>query len=153
MISEMQKPRPSGHRRRRGRPPPEPPPPELAPDDQRGAPGHVPGHSEESYPAVWAKDLHERLPQFTRDWLVQLPIVAPGATLEEGGIYLDLDHPGRGPFMATGSEEVRPGERYVAKRDTAREIWEELLRRPPAPELSGEGGSRRGRPGPGRRRP
>ena len=122
MTLDMPKRGPSDHRpRARGRRPPEPPPPELAPDDQRGAPGHVPGHADESYPAVWAKDLHERLPQLTRDQLTQVPIVAPGATLEQGGTYLDLDDPGRGPFRATGSEEVRPGERYVAKRDTARE--------------------------------
>jgi hypothetical protein len=117
---------PSDHRRKRGRPPPEAPPPELAPDDQRGAPGHA----DESYPAVWAKDLHGRLPQLTRDQLAQVPIVAQGATLEKGGIYLNLDVRRRGPFTATGSETVRPGERYVAKRDTAREIWNQLIHPP-----------------------
>ena len=128
MIFDLPKREPSGHRpRSRGRRPPEAPPPELAAEDQRGAPGHVPGHADESYPAVRDKDLHERLPQLTRDQLLQVPVVAPGATLEQGGTYLDLDHRDRGPFRATGGEEVRPGERYVAKRDTAREIWNQLV--------------------------
>ena len=113
----------------RQRPPGEPLP-ELAADDQRGAPGHVPGHAEESYPAERVKGLHERLPHLGRDELAAVPLVAPGAHLEQGGTYLDLEDPARGPFTASGAEEVAGDDHYVPKRETEPELWNRLIGRP-----------------------
>ncbi len=97
---------------------------QLAPDTSAGAPG---GHVAESAPAADDKDLRRRLPELAADELARLAVLEPGARLDQGGTYLDLDDPGRGPFKALGGQEAGPGNRYVAKRDTDYELWNRLV--------------------------
>lgn len=84
------------------------------------------GHADESRPAVDDKRLHERLPDLNSDELARLPVLEPGARLEQGGTYLDLNNLGRGPFKALGGQEASATNRYVAKRDLDYELWNRL---------------------------
>jgi len=97
---------------------------ELAPDTSTARPG---GHAAESRAADADKVLHAELPDFSNDELARLRIVAEGVRLDQGGVYLDLDDRGRGPFKALGSEIVAPRDRYIAKRDTDYELWNALV--------------------------
>lgn len=96
---------------------------QIAPDDSAGKPG---GHVDESVPASEDKALRNRLPDLDADELARLSVLEEGARLDQGGAYLDLNDRGRGPFKAIGGQEARPGNRYVAKRDTDYELWNRL---------------------------
>ena len=58
-----------------------------------------------------------RLLPLTQDEMAHLPIVKAGTPLETSGVYLDLNHPERGPFKALAGQEAGSGDRYVARRD------------------------------------
>lgn len=47
--------------------------------------------------------------------------------LEPGRTYFDLDDPGRGPFVATGDEEVTPTANIVAREDVGDVAWQMLV--------------------------
>jgi hypothetical protein len=85
------------------------------------------GHAAESRPAVADKRLHERLSELTNDELARLAVLDPGARLEQGGTYVDLDRLGDGPFQAIGGHEAQAGQRIIAKRDTDYELWNRLV--------------------------
>jgi hypothetical protein len=70
----------------------------------------------------------EQFPELTDDEVSRVPLLQPGANLDQGSVYLDLDDPERGPFTASGNEAVRPGDRYVSKRDAEHEIWRRITR-------------------------
>lgn len=73
---------------------------------------------------------HETRRQFAelrRDEIDRIPVLKPGAHLEQGGVYLDLDDTESGPFVAIGHEAVVEGDRLVAKRDADHEIWNRLV--------------------------
>jgi hypothetical protein len=99
---------------------------DLAPLDVPGSPAHRPGHAEEAVSAVEIKELHDL--DLRKDELGQLQVLSPGAHLEQGGVYIDLDDLARGEFTAASAQEVVDG-RYVAKRDTDHELWNRLLGR------------------------
>lgn len=105
---------------------------QLAPDTSAGQPG---GHAAESTPAAADKTLHANLPTLTSDQLARLSVLTPGARLDQGAVYLDLDDLPRGPFKAIGGQEAGPHDRYVAKRDTDYELWNDLAGRDDAPEI------------------
>ena len=96
---------------------------QLAPDDSAGRPG---GHADESVAATDDKALRNRLPGLGAEELARLAVLEEGARLDQGGTYLDLNDPDRGPFKAIGGQEAGPGNRYVAKRDTDYELWNRL---------------------------
>jgi hypothetical protein len=85
------------------------------------------GHIDESVPAVDDKGVRQELPGFDRDDLKQLSILTVGTPLDQGGVYVDLDDLGRGPFKAMGSQSAGPDNRFVAKRDTDYELWDRLV--------------------------
>lgn len=88
------------------------------------APG---GHADESRPAAADKRAEARLGnRLSPDELARLTILEPATRLEQGGTYLDLNDPARGPFKAMGGQEAGRGNRYVAKRDTDYELWNRL---------------------------
>jgi hypothetical protein len=89
----------------------------------------------ESAPAVEDKDLHERLPELTSDELSRLQVLEPGARLEQGGTYVDLNRLSEGPFKALGGHEATQNDRYVAKRDTDYELWNRLVGADGDPEI------------------
>lgn len=96
---------------------------QLAPE-KTGEPG---GHADESYVAADDKALRDKLPQLSGDELDRLTVLEPGAKLEQGGTYFDLNDRGRGPFKALGGHEVGRNERLIAKRDVDYLIWNRLV--------------------------
>lgn len=58
----------------------------------------------------------------------RLPILQPGDTLEHGEIYLDLRHPGEGPFRALEGQAAGDGNSYVAQGNLAADFWNQLVR-------------------------
>jgi hypothetical protein len=103
----------------------------LAPIEIRPGGGHV----AESAPAIDDKNLHNRLPQLTSDELSRLRVLEPGTRLEQGSIYVDLNHLSHGPFKALAGHEATQYERYVAKRDTDYELWNRLVVEDDDPEI------------------
>jgi hypothetical protein len=97
---------------------------DIAPDTSATELG---GHSDESRSAIDDKELHARLDILDQDELARLRILQPGARLEQGGTYLDLNDPARQPFKALGGQEADTHHRYVAKRDTDYELWNLLV--------------------------
>ena len=105
---------------------------QLAPDTSAGEPG---GHEAESSPAADDKALRRRLPALDAAELAGLSVLDPGARLDQGGVYVDLNDLGGGPFKAIGGQEAGSGHRYVAKRDTDYELWNRLVGRDDAPDI------------------
>ena len=90
---------------------------DLATDD-----GHQGGgHADESTVVIGDKRLAGRLAELSADELARLTVLDEGAQLDQGGVYLDLNHRERGPFKALGGHRAGRHERYVAKRDTDHE--------------------------------
>jgi hypothetical protein len=56
-----------------------------------------------------------------------LPVLAAGARLEPGGVYLDLARPQRGPFRALAGQIAGSRDRYVAQRDVSCARWWRLV--------------------------
>jgi hypothetical protein len=92
-------------------------------------------HAAESVPAADDKALHERLRDLSNDELARLSILEPGARLEQGGVYLDLNRLADGPFKALGGHEAGPANRFIAKRDTDFELWNRLAGDDREPEI------------------
>lgn len=84
-------------------------------------------HADTSSPASGDKAVRQSLPELTNDVLTRLSIVNTGTRLEQGGTYLDLNERGRGPFTALGGQEAEQSNRYVAKKDTDYELWNDLV--------------------------
>ena len=85
------------------------------------------GHPDESRPADEDKALHTRLAVLDRAELAQVRVLEPGTQLQQGAIYLDLNDLERRPFKAMGGQEVRTGDRYIAKRDVDYDLWNRLV--------------------------
>jgi hypothetical protein len=93
------------------------------------------GYAMESTPAAADKTLHERLRGLSNDELARLPVLETGARLEQGGIYIDLNHLDAGPFKALGGHDATVANRYVAKRDTDYQLWNRLAGQDAEPEI------------------
>jgi hypothetical protein len=98
-------------------------------------------HAAESTPAVADKALHDRLSGLTDDELARLPVIDPGAQLEQGGIYFDLNHPENGSFKAIGGHEATAANRYIAKRDTDYLLWNRIVGQDEEPSIERPEGS------------
>ena len=97
------------------------------------------------------KDLHDRLCQVPDDILKQIPILDPGARLQEGAVYFDLSRPEAGEFKGMNNIVVGTGEWIVPKEEVDYELWNWLIgvddpyrlgRFATAPPLSDAGGAR-----------
>ena len=97
---------------------------EIMPDSSVAGPG---GHIDESMPAEADKALHGTLAMLSGEELNRLAVLAEGAALDQGAVYLDLNDMGRGPYKALGGTEVGRGDRIVAKRDVDFELWNRLV--------------------------
>ena len=97
---------------------------QIMPDSSVAGPG---GHVEESVPAEADKELHTKLDMLSGEELNRLEVLAEGAALDQGAVYLDLNDLGRGPYKALGGTEVGGGDRIVAKRDMDYELWNRLV--------------------------
>ena len=100
-----------------------------------GSPVEQRGHAEESTPASEDKRARNDLPFLDNEELSRLSIIDPGVMLEQGGVYLDIDDLGSGPFNAIGGHIVEDGQRVIAKRDTDYELWNQLTQEHREPEI------------------
>lgn len=80
----------------------------------------------DKYDAGGGSETRRQFAELTKDEIDRIPVLEPGAQLEQGSVYVDLDDLDAGPFVALGSEEVVEGDRLVAKRDTDYETWNRL---------------------------
>lgn len=91
------------------------------------------GESEGEIVAADNKEVYALLPDFHKDELRRIFLVAPGTRLQMGDVYCDLRDPGRGELTAHGEETISE-ELLVSKRDTDYEIWNKLTQNAPSPE-------------------
>ena len=84
-------------------------------------------HADESTSAAADKVLHGQLPDLTNDELGRIAVIEPGVPLEQGSVYLDLNDRAAGPFKALGNQQSDGDHRYVAKKDTDYELWNQLV--------------------------
>lgn len=73
------------------------------------------------------KALTEKLTQFSRDQLAEIPIVPVGTRLKQGAVYLDLRHPTPVPFTATGEMIAQESHYYTPKAELPYETWNRLV--------------------------
>jgi hypothetical protein len=88
--------------------------------------GQATGHADESHDATDDKELHTLLDLDSED-LDRISILDPGTTLVQGGVYVDLNDPERTPFTALGGRQATAENRYVSKRETDHEMWNQLV--------------------------
>jgi hypothetical protein len=70
------------------------------------------------------KAAHRLLAALPDDVLKQIPVLPPGAQLEEGATYLDLTDPDRGEFTACFGRSVQEG--TLIKSEVHDEHWNRL---------------------------
>lgn len=99
-----------------------------------GTPREPGSYADESAPAVDDKAMHDRLTELTNDELARLPVLEPGAQLEQGGVYLDLNQLDKGPFKALG-RAVSANERLISKQQTDYVLWNRLAGRDAEPDI------------------
>lgn len=75
------------------------------------------------------KEVFGLLPDWHKDELRRLLVVARGTRLNQGDVLIDLRTPDRGELVAHGEEEVHE-ELLVPKRAVDYEIWNKLLNKP-----------------------
>jgi hypothetical protein len=73
------------------------------------------------------KDLHRRFRVLSDSELKQVPVLVPGMRLQQGATYVDLNHPERGVFRATGDLTAGPEDACVPKSEVPYELWHRLL--------------------------
>ena len=71
--------------------------------------------------------LGERLNNFTRDELSQIPIVPAGTKLKQGGVYVDMRIPASVPFTASAEIPATEMNYYAPKAETPYELWNRLV--------------------------
>ena len=97
---------------------------DIAPSTESQGPR---SHADETVPALQDKALHKRLPELTNDELARLPVIEQGVSLDQGGVYLDLNDREAGPFKALGGQTADAAHRYVAKKEVDYELWNQLV--------------------------
>jgi hypothetical protein len=80
----------------------------------------------DTVPAGDDKDVVNALPELDKGELDQLSLLVPGTPLEQGSVYLDLNHRAGGPFTAVGGQEVGDSQRIIAKKTTSYELWNRI---------------------------
>ena len=73
------------------------------------------------------KEAHRQLEGITDDGLKQIPILWPGARLEQGATYIDLRDRGRREFTATGDMSAGEDNWYIPKDAVDYELWNRLI--------------------------
>lgn len=98
---------------------------DLHGENRAGQHGGV--HEARSYTAADAKELHDKLSDFDKSELKQIPVLAHGERLEQGATYLDISLDSRTPFVAQGSMVADEPHRYVPKSLVDYIIWNKLI--------------------------
>lgn len=73
------------------------------------------------------KDIHRRLNEFRDDELKQIPVLPPGARLQQGATYIDLAHKQPREFTATGDMTAKQDNCYVPKDSVDYQLWNRLI--------------------------
>lgn len=73
------------------------------------------------------KEIYDLLPDFPKDTLRQIQVVATGERLEQGAVYCDLRDPERREFRAMGGTTAEPNNLYVSKSGTDYPLWNRLI--------------------------
>lgn len=73
------------------------------------------------------KLLHTVLPDFDRDDLRRIPLLALGTRLQQGATYVDIQDPARRPFTATADMYVGLGNLIVPKAEIDYRLWNRLV--------------------------
>lgn len=76
------------------------------------------------------KELVQFLSGFTMDELQEIPVVRPGARLEQG-TYVELTDDDRTEFAALGTMVADRDRYFVARRETPVRYWNRLIRAQP----------------------
>jgi hypothetical protein len=77
-----------------------------------------------------AYDARERLPALARwmdDDLLKQIRIWKGSRFEANREYFDLDHPERGPFVASGREHPITDHTYACQDEASEEAWAQLI--------------------------
>lgn len=77
------------------------------------------------------KDVVAHLQDFTLEELREIPVLPPGARLEQGATYVNLRDPAREPFTATGDMRSGTDDWLVPKNEVAHPYWNRLIRAAP----------------------
>ena len=76
-----------------------------------------------------AYECRDRLPELSA-WLdedaLKLIPIWKGTRFERGQTYFDLNHPERGPFVATGDEGTPSDYTYVSRAEVPEQVWARL---------------------------
>lgn len=89
-------------------------------------------------PCGTAYDCRDELPELAA-WMgdddLKEIIIWRGGRFERGQMYFDLDHPERGPFVATGDESPPSDHTYVRRDGVTERVWTRLItwRQPVSP--------------------
>jgi len=73
------------------------------------------------------KEAHRLLEGITDDGLKQIPVLWPGARLEQGAVYIDLRDPQRREFKAMGDMQADADNWYVPKAAVDYQLWNRLI--------------------------
>jgi len=73
------------------------------------------------------KEAHRMLEGLTDDALKQIPVLWPGARLEQGAVYIDIRDSRRHEFKATGDMVADTNHWYVPKAAVDYELWNRLI--------------------------
>ena len=73
------------------------------------------------------KDVHDMLQQMDDDILKGIPILAPGARLEQNATYIDLNDLAAGEFTAMADMGAGAANLYVPKNQVDYNIWNRLI--------------------------
>lgn len=91
---------------------------DLHPNLRAGQHEQAPADSETGVRTAYdVKNIHRGLDGFSDDELRTVPILTPGARLQQGATYLDLTDPERAEITATGDMEAGPANAYVPKTE------------------------------------
>lgn len=94
---------------------------EIVIDDDR------PKSFSEAATAADVKPQHRLLRDIETPQLAAIPLLPRGAELARGERYLDLHDPARGEFVGNGYEQVRPGQRVIARSSAPQHVWRALI--------------------------
>ena len=98
---------------------------DLHGEDRAGQHGGA-AHEARTYSAYDIKELHAAMPQFSAEELKQIPILAHGERLAQGGVYVDLHALTNGTFRAHGGLEAQDPHYYVPKSHVDYILWNKL---------------------------
>jgi hypothetical protein len=90
-----------------------------------GAPGRHPEKQTRTVHDI--RELHARFSDWSDADLKQIPVLPPGARLEQDATYVDLAAPRPIEFTATADMEAGSDQRYVPKSEVPYQLWNRLL--------------------------